>query len=261
MEEVSAGKGWHGHRTPPQGTLGERAGRAQGPRGCWPRRQAMRPTKTMLAPLGSALCGQDSTGALFRSGRGPSDLRTADGPGPASPRPRAPQLPTPSRQVGLGRTGKLWGHQHHGVEPDMMTLAKPLAGEPSARSALATLPAPAPNSLALNQCRTAPKGTASAADLPRPHAGFPPCVGPPAAGGLPIGAVLLREHVAAVMAPGDHGSTFAGNPLVCHAACAVFDIISDPGGCPAPAVPAVPAAPAAPCGPAACCPCCPRCLC
>jgi len=33
-----------------------------------------------------------------------------------------------------------------------------------------------------------------------------------------------------VMAPGDHGSTFAGNPLVCHAACTVFDIISDPGG-------------------------------
>ena len=49
-------------------------------------------------------------------------------------------------------------------------------------------------------------------------------------GGLPIGAVLLKEHVAAVMAPGDHGSTFAGNPLVCHAACTVFDIISDPGG-------------------------------
>lgn len=32
-----------------------------------------------------------------------------------------------------------------------------------------------------------------------------------------------------MMAPGDHGSTFAGNPLVCHAACAVFDIINTPG--------------------------------
>lgn len=77
-------------------------------------------------------------------------------------------------QVGLGRTGKLWGHEHFDVTPDMMTLAKPLAG------------------------------------------------------GLPIGAVLMKQHVADVMAPGDHGSTFAGNPLVCHAACTVVDIISEP---------------------------------
>jgi acetylornithine aminotransferase len=40
--------------------------------------------------------------------------------------------------------------------------------------------------------------------------------------------VLLTQAVADVMAPGDHGSTFAGNPLVCHAACAVFDVIADP---------------------------------
>ncbi|KAG2445143.1 hypothetical protein HYH02_008611 [Chlamydomonas schloesseri] len=77
-------------------------------------------------------------------------------------------------QCGLGRTGKLWGHQLFGVEPDMMTLAKPLAG------------------------------------------------------GLPIGSVLLKQHVADVMKPGDHGSTFAGNPLVCHVACSVFDIINNP---------------------------------
>ena len=31
-------------------------------------------------------------------------------------------------QAGLGRTGRLWAHQHFGVEPDLMTLAKPLAG-------------------------------------------------------------------------------------------------------------------------------------
>ena len=77
-------------------------------------------------------------------------------------------------QVGLGRTGLLWGHEHYGVEPDIMTLAKPLAG------------------------------------------------------GLPIGAVVMKQHVADAMSPGDHGSTFAGNPLVCHAACAVFDVINEP---------------------------------
>ena len=77
-------------------------------------------------------------------------------------------------QVGLGRTGALWAHDHFGVTPDIMTLAKPLAG------------------------------------------------------GLPIGAALLTERVAAAMAPGDHGSTFAGNPLVCAAGVAVFDAVAAP---------------------------------
>ena len=31
-------------------------------------------------------------------------------------------------QCGLGRTGKLWAHEYSGVTPDLMTLAKPLAG-------------------------------------------------------------------------------------------------------------------------------------
>ena len=53
-----------------------------------------------------------------------------------------------------------------------------------------------------------------------------PCVG---AGGLPIGAVLVTQATADVMSPGDHGSTFAGNPLVCHAAEAVVDIVTEEG--------------------------------
>lgn len=77
-------------------------------------------------------------------------------------------------QCGLGRTGYLWAHEAYGVFPDMMTLAKPLAG------------------------------------------------------GLPIGAVLLTERVASSIAYGDHGSTFAGSPLVCSAALAVLEKISNP---------------------------------
>lgn len=76
-------------------------------------------------------------------------------------------------QCGLGRTGQLWAHTASGVTPDIMTLAKPLAG------------------------------------------------------GLPIGAILVTDRVAAVMKPGDHGSTFAGGPLICAVASYVFDRISD----------------------------------
>lgn len=42
-------------------------------------------------------------------------------------------------------------------------------------------------------------------------------------GGVPIGAVCAKDDVAA-FAPGDHGSTFGGNPLACAAANAVFEI-------------------------------------
>ncbi|EEF31916.1 acetylornithine aminotransferase, putative [Ricinus communis] len=51
----------------------------------------------------------------------------------------------------------------------------------------------------------------------------------PLAGGLPIGAVLMSEKVAAAMKYGEHGSTFAGGPLVCNAAITVLDKISSPG--------------------------------
>ncbi|KAL8150492.1 hypothetical protein V2J09_020300 [Rumex salicifolius] len=77
-------------------------------------------------------------------------------------------------QCGLGRSGHLWAHEPYGVYPDIMTLAKPLAG------------------------------------------------------GLPIGAVLVTERVSQAINPGDHGSTFAGGPLVCSAALAVLNKISPP---------------------------------
>jgi acetylornithine/N-succinyldiaminopimelate aminotransferase len=47
-------------------------------------------------------------------------------------------------------------------------------------------------------------------------------------GGLPIGALVTGERLADVFAPGDHGSTFAGGPLVAAAANAAFDVLSDP---------------------------------
>jgi len=78
-------------------------------------------------------------------------------------------------QCGLGRTGKIWGHQLvTGAEPDMLSVAKPLAN------------------------------------------------------GLPIGVVMMKQKVADVMAPGDHGSTFAGGPLVCAVANEVFDRVTAP---------------------------------
>ena len=42
-------------------------------------------------------------------------------------------------------------------------------------------------------------------------------------GGMPIGAALLSEAVAAKVAPGDHGSTYGGNLLACRAALTVLD--------------------------------------
>jgi acetylornithine/N-succinyldiaminopimelate aminotransferase len=69
-------------------------------------------------------------------------------------------------QTGIGRTGKRWAYEHWYVEPDIMTLAKGLAG------------------------------------------------------GFPIGAMLAKERCA-VFEPGDHGTTFGGNPLACAVSLAV----------------------------------------
>jgi predicted acetylornithine/succinylornithine family transaminase len=77
-------------------------------------------------------------------------------------------------QTGLGRTGRWFAHQHHGITPDVMTLAKGLGG------------------------------------------------------GVPIGACLASPK-ADVFEPGDHGSTFGGNPLACAAALAVLRVIERDG--------------------------------
>jgi acetylornithine aminotransferase len=74
-------------------------------------------------------------------------------------------------QTGVGRTGRLWGYQHSGVEPDVMTLAKALAN------------------------------------------------------GIPIGAMLCREHVASVLTAGSHGSTFAGSAFVTSVALAMLTAV------------------------------------
>jgi acetylornithine/succinyldiaminopimelate/putrescine aminotransferase len=78
-------------------------------------------------------------------------------------------------QCGLGRTGKMFAFQHSGVVPDILTLAKPLAG------------------------------------------------------GLPMGAILLREDLASHLKVGDHGTTFGGNPVCAAAALAVLDHLEAPG--------------------------------
>jgi acetylornithine/N-succinyldiaminopimelate aminotransferase len=47
------------------------------------------------------------------------------------------------------------------------------------------------------------------------------------ANGLPIGCLLVSDNAAGAFEPGDHASTFGGNPVVCAAAVAVCDTIDD----------------------------------
>ena len=46
-------------------------------------------------------------------------------------------------------------------------------------------------------------------------------------GGLPIGALITGARHADTFAPGDHGSTFAGGPVICAAALAALDVLLD----------------------------------
>jgi len=48
------------------------------------------------------------------------------------------------------------------------------------------------------------------------------------AGGLPMGALITGERLSGVLVPGDHGSTFAGGPVVAAAAHAALDVLAEP---------------------------------
>ena len=47
------------------------------------------------------------------------------------------------------------------------------------------------------------------------------------ANGLPIGALLVADELTDAFEPGDHASTFGGNPVACAAACAVVETVDD----------------------------------
>ena len=76
-------------------------------------------------------------------------------------------------QCGLGRTGRHFACQKFSTRPDILALAKPLAG------------------------------------------------------GLPLGAIIANEKFASAFAPGMHGSTFGGGPLICAVALEFLNIIED----------------------------------
>ena len=74
-------------------------------------------------------------------------------------------------QSGIGRTGKWFAHQHSGIAPDVMTLAKGLGS------------------------------------------------------GVPIGACITASKASGIFEPGNHGSTFGGNPLSCTAGIETLNIV------------------------------------
>ena len=74
-------------------------------------------------------------------------------------------------QSGMGRTGYAFAHQKFGLSPDVVTMAKAVAG------------------------------------------------------GIPMGVMLAKDKAASAFQPGDHASTFGGNPMAAHVGCAVADVI------------------------------------
>lgn len=74
-------------------------------------------------------------------------------------------------QSGFGRTGRMFAIEHYGISPDIMAMAKGIAG------------------------------------------------------GFPLGAFIARPDVSEAFSPGDHLSTFGGNPVCCAAALANIDVL------------------------------------
>jgi acetylornithine/succinyldiaminopimelate/putrescine aminotransferase len=50
----------------------------------------------------------------------------------------------------------------------------------------------------------------------------------PIGGGLPLGAAVVKSEIADCMKPGDHGTTFGGNPLACALGIETLKIITKP---------------------------------
>ena len=78
-------------------------------------------------------------------------------------------------QAGLGRTGRLWACEHWNTVPDILCLAKGIAG------------------------------------------------------GVPMGATLVRPDILAAISKGEHSSTFGGNPLSCAAGIATLRALTEDG--------------------------------
>jgi len=78
-------------------------------------------------------------------------------------------------QSGLGRTGRMWASEHWETSPDILCLAKGIAG------------------------------------------------------GVPMGATLVRPDILSVMNKGEHSSTFGGNPLSCSAGTATIQALTQDG--------------------------------
>jgi len=78
-------------------------------------------------------------------------------------------------QTGLGRTGRMWASEHWNTVPDIMCLAKGIAG------------------------------------------------------GVPMGATLVRPDILSCISKGEHSSTFGGNPLSCAAGIATIQSLTQDG--------------------------------